>query len=110
LNPNRKNEKNPSQTEPKPSQTGFCSKKPNRTETGLFELVLVFFFFFFLFRFGEEEEEEEKEVVRIKTLNQHVHFDEMFQFSLTNGWMESYHCQMLIRLRKQKDKMEKLKT
>jgi hypothetical protein len=35
-NPNRK------KPEKKPSQTGFSSKKTNRTETGQFELVSVF--------------------------------------------------------------------
>jgi hypothetical protein len=48
-NPNRKKtEPKPSQTEktePKPVWTGFCSKKPNRTETGRFEPVSVSVFF-----------------------------------------------------------------
>ena len=53
----KKPEKNPSQTEPnrkKPSQnrakpvwTGFCPKKPNRTETSRFDPVSVRFRFFF---------------------------------------------------------------
>ena len=48
-NPNRKKpEKNRAKPK-KPIQTGFCPKKPNRTETGRFELVLVFFF---KYRFG----------------------------------------------------------
>jgi len=48
-NPNKKNRKKP---EPKPSQTEkiepnrFCPKKPNRTETGLFEPVRFGFSFF----------------------------------------------------------------
>jgi len=44
IEPNKKTEK----TEPNrknPSQTGFCSKKPNRTETGRFEPVRFFFKF-----------------------------------------------------------------
>ena len=53
----KKPEKKPSQTEPKPRKpsqnrknrakpvwTGFCLKKPNRTETGRFDPVSVFFF------------------------------------------------------------------
>jgi hypothetical protein len=33
----------------KPNQTGFFSKKPNRTKTGRFEPVLVWFFLNFFF-------------------------------------------------------------
>jgi len=42
-NPNRKKTR---VKRKKPSQTGFCSKKPNRTETGWFESVSVQFQFF----------------------------------------------------------------
>ena len=55
--PNRKNRAKPKKTEPKPSQnrknrvkpiwTGFCPKKPNRTETGRFDPVSVRFRVFF---------------------------------------------------------------
>jgi hypothetical protein len=43
-NPTRKNwKKKQSQNRAKPVWTGFCSKKPNRTETSRFEPVSVFF-------------------------------------------------------------------
>jgi hypothetical protein len=42
-NPNRKKPEKNRVKPKKPIQTGFCPKKPNRTETGRFELVLVFF-------------------------------------------------------------------
>jgi len=47
LNPNRKNWAKPKKNPVKPIWTGFCSKKPNRTETGRFEPVSVQFRFFF---------------------------------------------------------------
>jgi hypothetical protein len=46
LNPNRKNRAKPEKNLAKPIWTGFCSKKPNRTETGRFEPVSVQFRFF----------------------------------------------------------------
>jgi hypothetical protein len=45
-----KTEPKPEKTKPKPrkpSQTGFCPKKPNRIETGRFDPVSVRFRFFF---------------------------------------------------------------
>ena len=51
----KKNRAKQEKTEPKSSQTGFCPKKPNWTETSRFELVSVFFlkkilfgYFFFI--------------------------------------------------------------
>ena len=55
---NRKNRAKIEKTKPnqknraKPVWTGFCPKKPNRTETGRFDPVSVQFWFFFLKKFG----------------------------------------------------------
>jgi len=40
-----KNQVKPEKNEPKPSQTSFCPKKSNQTETGRFELVSVWLLF-----------------------------------------------------------------
>jgi len=39
---NKKKRAKQEKTEAKPSQTGFCPKKPNRTEISRFEPVLIF--------------------------------------------------------------------
>jgi len=44
----------------KPSQTGFCPKKPNQTETGRFEPISVFFLIWFSYLFFYKSRTEPK--------------------------------------------------
>jgi len=67
LEPKKSNETKPNPNRKKPSQnqaklvwTGFCSKKPNRTETGQFEPVSVFKKKFSLVTFFDKNRTEPK--------------------------------------------------